>query len=275
MSKELAGHYGACDVGITELCDYHLYSHIGRGSGTYGAPIKLDHRYAIAFTVEMSHSMLRRAPDALETMEVSKQYLSAAVIALQLALLIRSLGYSARAHIDGDYRVVCPLVARDAGLGEIGRMGLLMTPRQGPRVRIGAVTTSLPLIPDRPVRDQAVIDFCQRCLKCAENCPSRSIPFDDRQMIDGAMRWQINGETCFHFWSVIGTDCGKCLTVCPYSYPDNLMHNLVRSAISRSAFARWVAIRMDDLFYGREPGSLEIPDWLKTDQDLSGRSLEN
>ncbi|MFQ6103859.1 MAG: hypothetical protein ACE5OP_06150 [Candidatus Glassbacteria bacterium] len=54
-------------------------------------------------------------------------------------LHIRNLGYPARTHIDGNYRVVCPLVARDAGIGEIGRMGLLMTPRLGPRVRIAVV----------------------------------------------------------------------------------------------------------------------------------------
>lgn len=262
LVKGLARHYGACDVGITELYDYHVYTHIGRGSGTYGAPIELDHPYAIAFTVEMSHAMLRRAPAAPEAMEVSKQYLSAAVIATQLATFIRSLGYPARAHVDGNYRVVCPLVARDAGLGEIGRMGILMTPRQGPRVRLGVVTTKLPLLPDRPSRDQAVVDFCRRCLKCAENCPSRSIPFGDRSVIDGVRRWQINSETCFHYWNVIGTDCGKCMTVCPFSHPDNLLHNLVRWSIPRSPFARWASIRMDDLFYGRKPGALEIPDWL-------------
>jgi hypothetical protein len=167
--KGVTGHYGARAVGITELHDYHVYTHIGRGEGTYGDPIELDHRYAIAFTVEMSHGMMRRAPAAPEAMEVSKQYLAAAAIAVQIALLIRSLGYPARAHIDGNYRVICPLVARDAGLGEIGRMGLLMTPRHGPRVRIGVVTTDLPLVPDSPVPDLSVTDFCQTCIKCAEN----------------------------------------------------------------------------------------------------------
>jgi reductive dehalogenase len=260
--KGVTGHYGACAVGITELHDYHLYTHIGRGEGTYGDPIALDHRYAIAFTVEMSRTMLRRAPAAPEAMEVSKQYLAAAAIAVQLALLIRSLGYPARAHIDGNYRVICPLVARDAGLGEIGRMGLLMTPRQGPRVRIGVVTTDLPLVPDHPAPDLSIVDFCRRCVKCAENCPSRSIPFGDRREIEGARRWRINSETCFHYWNVAGTDCGRCVMVCPYSHTDNLAHSLVRWSIRRSVPARRFALWMDDLFYGRRPGALDLPDWL-------------
>jgi hypothetical protein len=55
--KGLARYYGAYTVGIAELRPYHVYSHIGRGSGEYGAPITLDHRYAIAFTVEMDHAI--------------------------------------------------------------------------------------------------------------------------------------------------------------------------------------------------------------------------
>ncbi len=261
--KNLAQHYGAHAVGITELQDYHIYTHIGRGAGTYGAKVELNHKYAIAFTVEMAHSMMRRAPAAPEAMEVTKQYLSAATIATQLAVFIRSIGYPARAHIDGNYRVICPLVARDTGLGEIGRMGLLMTPRLGPRVRIGVVTTDLPLLPDPPSRDPSVEEFCRICLKCAENCPSRSIPFEDQIETDGAKRWRIQAETCFLYWNTTGTDCGRCIAVCPYSHPDNLLHGLVRWAIRRSSLARWLSLWMDDLFYGRKPTPLELPDWLQ------------
>ena len=131
--------------GVTELRPYHVYTHVGRGSGAWGEPIELDHRWAIAFTVEMDHAAMRHAPEAPVVAESARQYVESARIAVQLAAVIRALGYPARAHIDGNYRVIAPLVARDAGLGEIGRMGLLMTPRLGPRVRLGVVTTDLPL----------------------------------------------------------------------------------------------------------------------------------
>ena len=80
------------------------------------------------------------------------------------------MGYDARPHIDGNYQLICPLVARDAGLGEIGRMGLLMTESHGPRVRIAVVTTDMELLPDKYVKKHSVIDFCQMCKKCAERC---------------------------------------------------------------------------------------------------------
>jgi len=260
--KDLARYYGARTVGITELQPYHVYSHIGRGSGEYGAPITLDHRYAIAFTVEMDHAMMGPAPDAPTVMESARQYVEAARVALQLSYLIRWLGYPARAHIDGNYRVIAPLVARDAGLGEIGRMGLLMTPELGPRVRLGVVTTDLPLIPDQRSDDTSAIDFCRICKKCAENCPSRSIPLDDRQEIGGALRWRINSDSCFHYWNVTGTDCGLCMAVCPYSHPDNPAHNLMRWAVRRSGLARRAVLWMDDVFYGHKPVPRPAPGWV-------------
>lgn len=263
--KEMTRYYGARSVGIAELKPYHIYSHIGRGAGEYGAPIELDHRYAIAFTVEMDYDMAGTAPNSPEMMETGKEYVESARIGLQLAYMIRWLGYPARAHIDGNYRVIAPLVARDAGLGEIGRMGLVMTRDLGPRVRLGVVTTDLPLIPDGRDKDMSAIDFCRICKKCAECCPSRSISFDDRREIDGVLRWRIDSEQCFRYWSVSGTDCGRCMVVCPYSHPDNAAHDIVRWAIRRSGFARRAALWMDDAFYGRKPASRPAPAWTSVD----------
>jgi reductive dehalogenase len=251
--KRLALYLGACDVGIAEVRPYHVYTHVGRGTGIWGEPIQLEHRWAIAFTVEMDYAAMRCAPAAPVVAESARQYVESAKIAIQVATSIRSLGYSARAHIDGNYRVIAPLVAQDAGLGELGRMGILMTPRLGPRVRLGVVTTDVPLLPDPPGDDSSVLDFCTLCEKCAENCPSKSIPFGSRDRIDGGHRWAIEPESCFRYWNAIGTDCGRCMTVCPYSHPDNVAHGLVRWATRRSGAARRAALWLDDLFYGRRP----------------------
>jgi ferredoxin len=262
LLKDLTIYFGARSAGITKLQPYHIYSHIGRGSGNYGDPIDLDHPHAIAFTVEMDHEVMRNAPNAPVVMESAKQYVEAAKIALQLGYFIRSQGYQALAHIDANYRVIAPLVARDAGLGEIGRMGLLMTPELGPRVRLGVVTTDMPLDPDPRLDGRSMIDFCRICVKCAENCPSKSIPFDDRQEIDGALRWRINPDTCFRYWNVVGTDCGLCMAVCPYSHPDNWGHDAMRWAIQRSGTARRAALWLDDLFYGRKPKRQPASAWI-------------
>jgi len=252
---------GAKSVGVTRLRSEHWYSVTGRRA-PYGVAAELPHAQALAFTVEMDKDMLDRAPRAPAITETTQQYLNAAVIAVQVAVFLRLRGYSARAHIDANYRVVCPLVARDAGLGEIGRMGLLMTPELGPRVRIGVVTTDAPLVASSPTRNESVLDFCTLCEKCADVCPSAAIMTGPRRDIDGVTRWQIDQEACFTYWHSAGTDCGRCVAVCPYSHPDNPMHRLVRSGIDRSAAFRRVALWMDDVFYGRKPPSRDLEDWM-------------
>ena len=243
---------GAHSVGITRLQWYHKYSHVGRGPD-FGLPVKLEHKYAIALTVEMDKTAMDAAPFAPTVMESAQQYVHSGVVAIQIAEFIRGLGYPARAHIDGNYRVVCPLVARDAGLGEIGRMGLLMTPKLGPRVRIAVVTTDLSLDTEIYKEDESVHEFCMRCKKCAEVCPSKSISFTEPQEVDGSIRWQINQEACFTYWTVAGTDCGRCVSICPYAHANNLMHNMVRKGLRQSSAFQIAALKMDDFFYGRRP----------------------
>ncbi len=260
--KNWGKQLGATSVGITLLKDYHLYSYRGRDHN-YNKPVEKEHSYAIAFTVEMDKDNMDMAPKGPTVMESARKYMDAGSIAVQISWFIRNLGYEARAHIDGNYEVVCPLVARDAGLGEIGRMGLLMTPDLGPRVRIGVVTTNLELETDIRVPDHSLTDFCERCKKCAVVCPSKAISFSGKQTIDGVKRWQINQESCYDYWCSAGTDCGRCVAVCPYSHPNNLLHRIVRYGIRRSLLFRMIAVPMDDLFYGKKPKVKEIPDWMK------------
>ncbi len=252
---------GAYDVGITELKDYHKYSTRGRGV-SYNKKVTLNHKYAIAFTVEMDIDAVRSGPLAPIVMESAQQYLESGAIAVQLAEFIRSLGYPARAHIDRNYEVVCTLVAKDAGLGEIGRMGLLMTPNLGPRARIAVVTTDIPLHIDKLGFEPSVIDFCIKCKKCAINCPSNSISFVDRTEINGVVRWQINQESCFDFWTKTGTDCGRCMSVCPYSHPDNLLHNIIRNGIKNSNIFSSIALQLDDVIYGKNPAVKPTLRWM-------------
>ncbi|NOZ48331.1 MAG: 4Fe-4S dicluster domain-containing protein [Chlorobi bacterium] len=260
--KNWSKKLGAVDVGVTELKPYHLYSVKGRRE-KYGKEIINYHKYAIALTVEMDKFNIDAAPNAPTVFESAQQYLSAGTIAVQIAKFIRELGYPAKAHIDGNYEVVCPLVARDAGLGEIGRMGLLMVPKLGPRVRIAVITTDLPLVISKRKADKTVAHFCEICKKCAANCPSKAISFDKKEKIDGIYRWKINAESCFTYWCSVGTDCGKCIKACPYAHPNNLMHNLVRKGIKNNFLFRYLALYSDDFFYGKKPPKGNIPKWMQ------------
>jgi reductive dehalogenase len=194
-------------------------------------------------------------------MESSDQYLRSGMLALKLAAFLREMGYEATAHIDGNYEVICPLVAVDAGLGTIGRMGLLMTPDLGPRVRISVVTTDLRLAPTPPRIERTTLHFCHHCRKCALNCPAAAIPDGPRTLQDGVERWRINSEKCYHYWTLSGTDCGRCITVCPFSHRNTRFHRFIRWGNKNNLLFRYLAIKLDDIFYGRKPAIRPFPEW--------------
>jgi hypothetical protein len=81
-----------------------------------------------------------------------------------LAAFIANLGYSATANHLCHYELILPAVAVDAGLGELSRMGYLLTKEFGPRIRLSAVTTDMPLAADEPV-DLGIQSFCAVCIK--------------------------------------------------------------------------------------------------------------
>lgn len=250
--KRFAYELGAREVGITRLDPMLVYSHVGRGPEEWGKEIINNHKYAILFTVEMDHDMVEEAPKPDITVETARRYLDCQSISIKLAGHIRSLGWPARAHVSGsNYQVMLPPLARDAGLGEIGRIGYLISPRFGARVRIGAVTTDLPLQTDKPI-EFGVQDFCEKCKKCAVNCPSGAITSGSKTKVRGVEKWQLNIENCYKYWRIVGSDCGLCMKVCPFSHPDNIAHNILRVGIKRSSFARWISVQGDDLFYGKK-----------------------
>ena len=252
---------GAAGIGIVEMKPYHYYT-IGGRRERYGIEIINNHNFGIVFTTEMDYELTSTGPQAGIVMESAHQYLNSGMIATQVALTLRKLGYDAKTHIDGNYDLICPLVARDAGMGEIGRMGLLMTPGKGPRVRISVVTTNAVLVPGKGEQDNSMIDFCTHCRKCAVVCPSASIPHGERENFPGGLRWKIDQEGCYTYWCQAGTDCGRCMAACPYSHPDNAFHRAVRWGISNNLLFRRLAIKMDDLFYGRKPTPLKMPGWI-------------
>jgi hypothetical protein len=264
--KGLTLQLGADLVGIAGLDPLWVYSTRGHIKDDnwekWGREIELSHPYAITFAVEMSRDMVWSAPHTPAVVESGLAYSKVAFVAAELASYVANLGYSATANHFQHYDVLLVPLAVDAGLGEVGRLGLLMTKEFGPRVRLGCVTTDLALNPDGPV-DIGVEDFCRVCKKCAHCCPSSSIPFDAPQEINGALKWKLNAETCFEYWAKIGTDCCLCMRVCPWSHPRTLPHRLLTEMVVRNRVARPIFSAMDDLFYGESPEPASPPKWAK------------
>ncbi|WP_461205415.1 4Fe-4S dicluster domain-containing protein [Clostridium sp. DL1XJH146] len=257
--KGLAKYYNAKLVGITKMKDEHYYSYRGREAENYGEKIENTHKYGIVFAVEMDKEMIFRAPQVSEAVAVTKGYIDAAVIGMVLSYYIRELGYGARNHMDGNYLVVAPLVAEDAGLGEIGRNGLLITKEFGPRVRLGIVTTDIPLVCDEK-EGYGIEQFCIECGKCIRTCPAKAIPSGEKEESDGIRKWRIVADECYKRWRHLGTDCGICLASCPFS--DEIDQELVFK-IKNSKEAREKILKDHESKYKVRPFISDKPEWLK------------
>ena len=270
--KGFARHLGADLVGVTEVNPLWIYSHRGEifheNWEDWGKEIEVGHKYAVVFAMEMSLEMIGPAPHTTATIESNFNYAKGAYIAAQLASFISNLGYTATANHFRHYEAVLVPLAVDAGLGELGRIGFLVTREFGPRVRLGAVTTDLPLITDQPV-DIGVEDFCRICKKCALCCPSGSIPPDNPREVNGTLRWKLNAESCFDYWGKVGTGCNICMRVCPWSHARTFPHQVIVGLVSRNMIARRLFSLMDDLYYGKKPKPKAPPKWAHFDAPSS------
>ena len=247
--RSLLKQYGACCFGTARINSKHYYSHVGRGEGQYGSEIHAVHGYAIVIGSEMKPDFTGTAPLSPEVVEVGRRYVDSAVRAIEVAAIVRSMGYSAKAHIDGNYKVVVPLVANEAKLGGFGWSNLFLTKKYGPRVRYSVVTTDMEI----PVLEDESLDFlqfCNICRKCATNCPSRSINPEKPD--------KINADRCYMYWNSVGTDCGRCIAVCPMGHPWGPLKSLALRSVPG---ARLLKI-LDDVFYGRKPVSLKLSAWM-------------
>ncbi len=254
--KGYAKALGASLVGTTKINPLWIYSHRGEifndNWEDWGEKIELNHTHAIVCAEEMKADMVGAAPHTPTSVESMMNYAKGAYITTQLAGFVSNLGYCATANHFRHYDGLMTPLAVDAGLGELGRLGYLITKKYGPRVRLSLVTTDLPLLQDKPV-DIGVENFCRICKKCAVCCPSNSIPHGDMTDDNGLLRWKLNAQTCFDYWGKVGTDCNVCMSVCPWSHADTFPHRFIKTLITRNRLSRRLFSKMDDIFYGKRP----------------------
>lgn len=248
--RQLAGQLGAVAVGCTNLPEAYLYTHRGRLDETYGQAVSPDHGFVLVFLVEMDFEAMQQAPRAEVLRETGRQYERAARIAKTLAAVLQADGHQAKAHFDAHYDLILPPLAVQAGLGELGRNNILIADRHGSRVRIGAVSTDLELRTDRPI-DLGANAFCAICKKCADNCPAHALSLGDKEPLRGVPRWPTQVERCYRYWRWLGTDCGICIAVCPFSHRSNWLHNTVRWLVRHWPACHRLALWLDDRIYGR------------------------
>lgn len=264
--KEKARWIGADLVGIAKTDPRWIYTHWGEQNVRYsqaaevGDPIEIaeDYPFVIVMAHEMGYEMVKRSP-AVEA-DTDIEYSKGAWCSASLATFIAELGYRAIPAVN-EIGINVPL-AVDAGLGEAGRNGQLITRDYGPRVRISKVFTNLPLVSDTPI-DIGVQKFCEVCELCSTYCPSKSLMKGERtdqpwnlHNVPGMKKWPIKAMQCLDFWVKNGNHCSVCIRVCPWNKPNDLLHKFVRFFVERNIMSKTIVYFDQLLGYGKQAKDL-------------------
>ncbi len=264
--KSAARLYGALRCGITKRdkrWDYDpVYDASIERELTWEKDFPFEPKTVIVILVEMDYHCMAAAPSWMQDATVGDAYAHAIKTAGQLTIFLRQLGYQAVASMN-DLGINAPY-AIAAGLGEGARNGQIMTPRQGPRIRISKVYTDFePVEYDKP-RTFGVASFCLNCKRCADSCPSKAITFGDQSWEPtyssdpdyiwhasrGVLKFHNDAKKCAKFWIDNDGSCGNCIASCPYNKPDFWHHRLVDAQNVLAPGPVHAFMREMDIFFG-------------------------
>lgn len=272
LIKAALYYLGADMVGICEIPDYAWYSHDADGS-----EIKPYHKYAISILVDQGYETMEGASgdDWISGAQSMRAYMRAQLIGGVVGTHLRSLGFSSRGHSVMDQDVLHIPLNLLSGLGEMPRIGeMVLNPFVGPRFKSGILTTDLPLEPDMPI-DFGLQDFCNKCLKCARECPVTAIPFGDKIMFNGYEIWKPDVEKCgrYRITNSAGSMCGRCMKTCPYNLEGVFKERpFLWSAMNLPFTRKWMAKLDDKVGNGRINPIKKW--WWDLDTDDEGNIIE-
>ena len=218
MIKEFLLENGASEVGYAFIDGYQselLKEYAGAEK----------YKYAISVVVRLSGGALDGITDR-PTHTYFQHYRTVNAFIDRLVLMagmkIQKMGYDyipvAASQSIGGYTGLFQhkTVARLAGLGGIGKSGLFISKKYGPRVRLGSILTNMPLECGVPFEE----DLCGDCNICSTLCPAMAISgksFSLDNPDDTLDRHACSTYMKEHFKDIgRGVVCGICIKNCPY-----------------------------------------------------------
>jgi len=131
----------------------------------------------------------------------------------KIAAYLRNKGYNVQAGPAIGGEVNYPLLAQKAGLGFIGKNGLLISKDCGPRQRISVVYTDIENIQYTDSnKTNWVLEFFDTCNRCVRECPANAIFKDTKIFKDGSHQHIDYTKCAVPFSNNMG--CSICIKKC-------------------------------------------------------------
>jgi ferredoxin len=203
LIRDKARELGFNEVGFTRYDNRYTFAH------RKGWP---KFQNAICLALEQDYRQTQTIPSLEGEIAHFGTYEIEAEMAIELSDYIRSLGYHAQMHLDSaDSGAYIPMFV-NAGLGQLGANGQLLSPHFGSRSRLAMLTTDAPVTYDDPV-DYGMFNFCQVCQVCVNRCPGRAL-IRDKVWYRGVQKNKVIYERCRPVMAN-HDGCGICVKVCP------------------------------------------------------------
>ena len=201
--RKKARELGFGEVGFTKYDRRYTYASKKRW---------VKYQHAICLALEQDYDQTQAIPSIEAEYAHYGTYEMAGDLALQLAGHIRAIGYHAQIHSPSDNSGVYIPLFVNAGLGQLGANGQLLSPHFGSRARLMIITTDAPVIYDEPL-DYGINKFCDQCQVCVARCPGRAL-VKDRVWYRGVLKNKLIYDRCRPIM-VKYEGCGVCMKVCP------------------------------------------------------------
>lgn len=177
---------------------------------------------AIVLTYEMDKERMDMAPSEPTGVMVQQSYNSLGIVTYKLTNFLRKHGYAAMSGHPSGGQILYPPMAQKAGIGWMSMSGLMLTPDLGPRVRVGAVFTSIENLPFYEGDEHAwIADYCKLCRLCIKKCPGDAITGEPIYHPENNTYTCIDNTKCFP-WFIDAFGCSVCAKVCPFSKPGHV-----------------------------------------------------
>ena len=219
--------------------------------------VRADLPHAICLALEQDYSATQTLP-SLEAEEAQGEaYKRQAELAEKLVGYINSLGYSAQ--VSGPTWHFGPMIPMfvQAGLGQLGVNGQLLSPHFGSRARLQIILTNAKVNYDKPV-DYGIHKFCEVCQVCFMRCPGRAIQ-GQRLWFRGVEKAKLIYKRCRPVMARY-SGCGVCMKVCPiqkYGLEPVMEHYIETGEVLGKGTANLEGYELPDKGYFK-PGKLPV-----------------
>lgn len=183
--ENYAKSLGISEIGYTKIAEHQMFKD----------SIVLFQN-ALVFTMEMKKSEIDQAPSKNTFIEIFRTYYELGKAVNLIADFLRSHGYNAQPLSAISENLNFTLMARDAGLGEFGKHGLLITKEFGPSIRLAAVLTDIENLPiTHHSEHQWIRNYCDSCNLCVKGCPADAI-YEKPKVFDNGSVQHIDYKKC-------------------------------------------------------------------------------